>query len=97
MALTGFMMWNPLATIKVLPGEFIPAAKTAHGAEAVLAVLAIIVWHMYGVHVKRFNKSMWTGKLTEAGDAARASARAGRHQGRRRAAACGPPWYVHGS
>ena len=65
MALTGFMMWNPLATIQVLPGEFIPAAKTAHGAEAVLAVLAIIVWHMYGVHIKRFNKSMWTGKLTE--------------------------------
>jgi cytochrome b subunit of formate dehydrogenase len=65
MALTGFMMWNPLATINVLPGEFIPAAKTAHGAEAVLAVLAIIVWHMYGVHLKRFNKSMWTGRLTE--------------------------------
>jgi cytochrome b subunit of formate dehydrogenase len=65
MGLTGFMMWNPLATVNVLPGEFIPAAKTAHGAEAVLAVLAIIVWHMYGVHIKRFNKSMWTGKLTE--------------------------------
>ncbi|HET6845832.1 MAG TPA: c-type cytochrome domain-containing protein, partial [Anaerolineales bacterium] len=66
MALTGFMMWNPLATIQILPGEFIPAAKTAHGAEAILAVLAIIVWHMYGVHIRRFNKSMWTGKLTEA-------------------------------
>jgi cytochrome b subunit of formate dehydrogenase/mono/diheme cytochrome c family protein len=65
MALTGFMMWNPLATVRVLPGDFIPAAKAAHGAEAILAVLAIIVWHMYGVHLKRFNKSMWTGKLTE--------------------------------
>ena len=65
MGLTGFMMWNPLSTVNVLPGEFIPAAKAAHGAEAVLAVLAIIVWHMYGVHLKRFNKSMWTGHLTE--------------------------------
>lgn len=65
MAATGFMMWNPLTTVKILPGEFIPAAKVAHGAEAVLAVLAIIVWHMYGVHLKRFNKAMWTGQLTE--------------------------------
>lgn len=65
MGITGFMMWNPLATVNLLPGEFIPAAKAAHGAEAILAVLAIIVWHMYGVHLKRFNKSMWTGKITE--------------------------------
>ena len=70
MGLTGFMMWNPLATVKLLPGEFIPAAKAAHGAEALLAVLAIIVWHMYGVHLKRFNKSMWTGQLDEDRDAA---------------------------
>jgi cytochrome b subunit of formate dehydrogenase/mono/diheme cytochrome c family protein len=65
MGFTGFMMWNPLSTIRLLPGEFIPAAKAAHGAEAILAVLAIIVWHMYGVHVKQFNKAMWTGDLTE--------------------------------
>jgi cytochrome b subunit of formate dehydrogenase/mono/diheme cytochrome c family protein len=65
MVATGFMMWNPISTVKFLPGEFIPAAKAAHGGEAVLAVLAIIIWHMYGVHVKRFNKSMWTGKMSE--------------------------------
>ena len=65
MGATGFMMWNPITTVKFLPGYFIPAAKAAHGAEAVLAVLAIIVWHMYGVHIKRFNQAMWTGKLTE--------------------------------
>ncbi|MGE5250731.1 MAG: cytochrome b/b6 domain-containing protein, partial [Bacteroidota bacterium] len=66
MGITGFMMWNPIATVKFLPGDFIPAAKAAHGAEALLAVLAIVVWHMYGVHLRRFNKSMWTGKLSEA-------------------------------
>lgn len=65
MVATGFMMWNPLATVKFLPGEAIPAAKAAHGAEAVLAVLAIIIWHMYGVHIKRFNKSMFTGQMSE--------------------------------
>jgi cytochrome b subunit of formate dehydrogenase/mono/diheme cytochrome c family protein len=65
MGITGFMMWNPISTAKFLPGEVIPAAKAAHGGEALLAVLAIIIWHMYGVHIKRFNKSMWTGRMNE--------------------------------
>lgn len=64
MAITGFMMWNPITTTEYLPGEVIPAAKAAHGGEALLAVLAIILWHMYHVHVRRFNKSMFTGKMT---------------------------------
>jgi formate dehydrogenase gamma subunit len=65
MGATGFMMWNPISAVKFLPGEVIPAAKAAHGGEALLAVLAIIIWHMYGVHIKRFNKSMFTGKMSE--------------------------------
>jgi formate dehydrogenase gamma subunit len=65
MGLTGFMMWNPISTTRFLPGEVIPAAKAAHGGEALLAVLAIIIWHMYGVHIKRFNRSMFTGRMTE--------------------------------
>lgn len=64
MGLTGFMMWNPITTTRYLPGEAIPAAKAAHGAEAVLAVLAILIWHSYHVHIKRFNKSMFTGKIS---------------------------------
>ena len=63
MALTGFMMWNPITTVSLLPGESIPAAKAAHGGEAVLAVLAIIIWHYYNVHIKTINKSMFTGNL----------------------------------
>ena len=65
MAATGFILWNPIATARFLPGEFIPAAKAAHGGEALLAVLSILIWHFYGVHFRRFNKSMWTGKLSE--------------------------------
>jgi formate dehydrogenase gamma subunit len=64
MMVTGFMLWNPLITTEFLPGQFIPAAKTVHGAEAVLAVLAILIWHFYNVHIKMFNKSMFTGKMT---------------------------------
>jgi formate dehydrogenase gamma subunit len=65
MAITGFTMWNPIATTRFLSGQYIPAAKAAHGAEAVLAVLAIIVWHFYHVHLRRFNTSMINGHLDE--------------------------------
>lgn len=64
MALTGFMLWNPILSARVLPGVFIPAAKAVHGAEAILAVLAILVWHLYHVHLRHWNWSMITGKLT---------------------------------
>jgi cytochrome b subunit of formate dehydrogenase len=64
MGLTGFIMWNPISTTRILPGDVIPAAKAAHGGEAILAVLAIIIWHFYHVHIKHLNKSMLTGKLT---------------------------------
>jgi cytochrome b subunit of formate dehydrogenase len=63
MVITGFMLWNPIATTRVLPGTVIPAARSAHSNEALLAVLAIVIWHMYNVHIKRFNRSMFTGKL----------------------------------
>lgn len=64
MVVTGFMLWNPISTTRFLPGSFIPAAKAAHGGEALLAFLAIVIWHLYNVHIKTFNKSIFTGKLT---------------------------------
>jgi len=64
MGLTGFMLWNPIITTRLLPGEIIPAAKAAHSAEALLAVLAIFVWHFYNVHLKSLNKAIFTGKMT---------------------------------
>ena len=63
MVLTGFMLWNPIATTAILPGQIIPAAKAAHGYEALLAILAIVIWHMYNVHIKHFNPSIFTGYL----------------------------------
>ncbi len=64
MIATGYMLWNPITTAKFLPGDFIPAAKAAHGGEALLAVLAILVWHFYHVHIKHFNKSIFTGYIS---------------------------------
>src|SRR4029453_4263614 len=63
---TGFMLWNPIATTQLVSGQFIPAAQVAHGSEALLAVLAVVIWHGYGVHVRHFNPSMFTGTMTEA-------------------------------
>jgi cytochrome b subunit of formate dehydrogenase len=65
MVATGFMLWNPIATTRFLPGQWIPAAQVVHGGEAVLAVLAVLVWHGYGVHLRHFNRSMFTGTMTE--------------------------------
>ncbi len=65
MILTGFMLWNPIATARFLPGEFIPAAQVVHGGEALLAVLAVLIWHFYSVHLRHFNRSMFTGEMSE--------------------------------
>ncbi len=64
MVITGFALWNPIATTYFLPGQFIPAAKAAHGGEALLAVLSIVTWHFYNVHLKQFNRSMFTGYIS---------------------------------
>jgi len=65
MTATGFILWNPVLANQILPGAWIPAAKAAHGLEAVLAVLAILIWHMYHVFIKHFNKSMYTGFMSQ--------------------------------
>ena len=65
MIVTGFMLWNPIATARFLPGEFIPAAQVVHGGEALLAILAVLVWHFYAVHLRSFNRSMFTGRMDE--------------------------------
>ncbi len=64
MIATGFLLWNPVLATRLLPGEAIPAAKMAHSAEALLAVLAVVIWHFYSVHLKRFNRSIFTGKMS---------------------------------
>jgi len=65
MIVTGFMLWNPIATARFLDGQFLPAAQVVHGGEALLAILAVMVWHFYAVHVRQWNRSMFTGGLSE--------------------------------
>lgn len=65
MIVTGFMLWNPIATARFLDGQFLPAAQVVHGGEALLAILAVMVWHFYAVHLRQWNRSMFTGGLSE--------------------------------
>lgn len=65
MVATGLVLLYPVRFSPMVGGEAILAAKAAHGGEALLAFLAILTWHAYFVHVRHWNKSMFTGYLEE--------------------------------
>lgn len=69
MIITGVVMWFPVQSTQVIPGELIPAAKAAHGGEALLALLVIVIWHFYGAHLNEhvipFDKSIFTGIVSQ--------------------------------
>ena len=47
MIMTGVILWLPTLVTRILPGEFIPAAKALHSNEAMLIFLLNAVWHIY--------------------------------------------------
>jgi cytochrome b subunit of formate dehydrogenase len=49
MASTGLMAWFKVGVGERVPGWWVDVAITIHFYEAVLATLAIVVWHLYGV------------------------------------------------
>lgn len=49
MVITGLILWFPAIATKGLPGELVPAAREAHGGEATLSLLTIVIWHLYSV------------------------------------------------
>ncbi|MBK7452088.1 MAG: hypothetical protein IPJ47_22875 [Anaerolineales bacterium] len=61
---TGFMMWNPILATQFLPGEFVPAAKAAHGNEAVLCASHHYLAYVWCTH-QTFQQAMFNGKMTE--------------------------------
>jgi len=64
MGLTGLMQWFPVATTYYLSGGSIPIARSFHKWEAILAILAILTWHMYHSVIKKLNTSIFTGVMT---------------------------------
>lgn len=69
MTITGFMMWFEDLTISYLSMLGFDIACVVHLLEAILASLAILVWHLYNVHFSPGNFPMnwsWlTGKISK--------------------------------
>jgi cytochrome b subunit of formate dehydrogenase len=51
MIVSGFFMWNVGLSLKLFPLWVHDVFVIAHGYESMLALLAIIIWHMYNVHL----------------------------------------------
>jgi cytochrome b subunit of formate dehydrogenase len=67
MILTGILLWFDNYFVNLLPKGFLDVALVIHFYEAILATLAIIIWHLYATvfnpHVFPMNPSWITGKM----------------------------------
>ncbi len=67
MAATGFALWFENLTLRWLPGWVPEVATALHFWEAVLATLAIVVWHLYWAifdpAVYPMDWTWWTGRM----------------------------------
>jgi cytochrome b subunit of formate dehydrogenase len=68
MIISGFFMWNVELSLSIFPLWIHDIFIIVHGYEAILAFLAVIIWHMYNVHfnpeVFPMSKVWLTGKIT---------------------------------
>lgn len=69
MSVTGLMIWLKMDVTAFLPRWVVEVAQTIHYYEAVLACLAIVVWHFYHVifdpDVYPLNPACWDGRVSE--------------------------------
>jgi cytochrome b subunit of formate dehydrogenase len=69
MGITGLMIWYNVISTNWMPWWWIDVATTIHFYEAVLATLAIIVWHLYNVifdpDAYPLNWAWFDGKMDE--------------------------------
>jgi formate dehydrogenase gamma subunit len=69
MGATGLIVWFKLDVTRFLPRWIVDVALTIHYYEAVLACLAIVVWHFYHVifdpDVYPLNTACWNGRVSE--------------------------------
>jgi cytochrome b subunit of formate dehydrogenase len=66
---SGTVLWFTNQFLKVFPKWFTDIAKEAHSDEALLATLAIVIWHFYNVHFNPhkfpMNPTFITGRISE--------------------------------
>jgi len=69
MAVTGLLLWFEGQAMLVLPLWVLDVARVIHSYEALLAFLAIIIWHLYHVHLNPevfpMSKTWLTGLISE--------------------------------
>jgi len=69
MGVSGLMIWFKMDVTRFLPRWIVDVALTIHYYEAVLACLAIVVWHFYHVifdpDVYPLNPACWDGHVSE--------------------------------
>lgn len=69
MGVTGLMIWFKMDVTQWLPRWLVDVALTIHYYEAILACLAIVVWHFYHVmldpDVYPLNLACWDGRVSE--------------------------------
>ena len=69
MGVTGLMIWFKIDVTQILPRWVVEVAVTIHYYEAILACMAIVVWHFYHVifapDVYPMNWAWWDGKVPE--------------------------------
>jgi cytochrome b subunit of formate dehydrogenase len=67
MVATGFILLYPVLFAQLLPGQLIAVAKVAHSFEALMALLVIVVWHLYCTHLRPgmfpLDPSIFTGRI----------------------------------
>jgi len=67
MVVTGLMLWFADAVMTVFPVWIVDVARIVHHYEAILAILSIVIWHMYNVHLKPehfpMNRVWLTGRI----------------------------------
>jgi cytochrome b subunit of formate dehydrogenase len=68
MASTGLMLWFKVAAGNLVPRWWLDVATAIHFYEAILATLAIVVWHFYQVmfdpDISPMNWAWWDGKMS---------------------------------
>jgi formate dehydrogenase subunit gamma len=66
---SGTMLWFTEFFLRHVPKWVTDIAKEAHSDEALLATLAIVIWHFYNVHLNPhkfpMNRTFITGKISE--------------------------------
>ncbi len=65
MILSGAVLWFQTDAMRFISKDWLDVAKEMHSDEAMLATLAIVIWHMFNAHINPdkfpMNKVFWNG------------------------------------